>query len=292
MNMQTTAIPTTQRMDTQAPRSLPVTSSVEQITPELAAQYLATSKGNRPINKGRCNRYGDEMVNGRWVLNGEAIIFNDKGELQNGHHRLTACVEFGAPFVSVVIRNISDPRAFMTIDQHGKKTGGDIFALAGVVQSRAQSALQNRYAEYIYSIGKMSVSHTNVPFEMTAAAMLEQYKSDPAAFDHSLRMGDAVYRALPACNVPMMGALHYMFSKRNLAKADAFFEQLASGENMVHGDPAYMLRDAWIRRAGDKHKENARNMMVKTVYAWNAYRNNRRIGLIRHNKTNPVPNFI
>jgi hypothetical protein len=284
MNTQTLEMPTRNLTD--------IRSSVEQITPELAAKYLATSKGNRPINKARCDRYGKEMTMGQWVLNGEAVIFNANNELQDGHHRLTACVNSKASFVSVVIRNVSDPRAFMTIDQGSKKTGGDIFSLAGVVSSRSQSATQHRYAEYVYSIGKMSVTNSNVPFEMTAAAMLNQYQADPESFDHSQRMADAVYRSIPTCNIPMMAACHYMFATKSRAMADAFFEQIASGENLVHGDPAYMLRDAWIRRAGEKHKENLRNMMVKTVHAWNAYRNHRRIAVLRHNSAAPVPAFI
>jgi len=144
----------------------------------------------------------------------------------------------------------------------------------------------------MYSIGKMSVGHSNIPHVTSAAWLLEQYNKDAEGFDHSERMADAVYRKLPLCNIPMMAACHYMFSTKNKAMADTFFEQLASGENLTHGDPAYMLRDAWIRRSTDKHKENARNMMVKAVYAWNAYRNHRKIGVLRHNSKAPVPAFI
>jgi hypothetical protein len=269
-----------------------VTSEVVFITQDIAAEMLATSLGNRPINLRRAEQYAQVMGSGGWVINGEAIIFDNNGRLLDGHHRLTASAKHGVSFRSVVIRNVSDPNAFMTIDQGAKKTGGDIFALAGIPSYRAQASTQMRYAEDMNSIGKMSVSHTNIPFAPTTAWLLEQYKTDPEGFDHSVRMGDLAYRKLPFCNIPMMAACHYMFSLKNREMADIFFEKVASGENLTHGDPAYMLRDAWIRRSDAKHKENARNMMVKAVYAWNAYRNHRKIAALRHNSAAPVPAFI
>lgn len=37
------------------------------------------------------------MSEGKWHLNGEAIIINDKGLTDNGYHRLAACIQAGVP---------------------------------------------------------------------------------------------------------------------------------------------------------------------------------------------------
>lgn len=56
---------------------------------------------NRPISRDNINKYAIQMSEGKWHLNGEAIIINDKGLTDNGYHRLAACIQAGVPFQTV-----------------------------------------------------------------------------------------------------------------------------------------------------------------------------------------------
>lgn len=47
-----------------------------------------------------------KMSEGKWHLNGEAIIINDKGLTDNGYHRLAACIQAGVPFQTVLIEGV------------------------------------------------------------------------------------------------------------------------------------------------------------------------------------------
>src|SRR4051812_39659069 len=92
------------------------TPEVVLIAPKLASEWLRTMVANRPLSQIKAVEYGLAMERGDWVLNGETIKFNDKGNLIDGQHRLQACVLAGKPFQTYVVRGIADDRAFATID--------------------------------------------------------------------------------------------------------------------------------------------------------------------------------
>ncbi len=72
-----------------------VRSNVETITPKKAQAWLLHRAPNRPICEFHLRRLASSMKAGVWKLNGEAIKFNDKGDLEDGQHRLEAIVLSG-----------------------------------------------------------------------------------------------------------------------------------------------------------------------------------------------------
>lgn len=79
--------------------------SIERVfvTRKYAESLLSENfKGNRNINRSHVKELADDMVNGRWVETNDMICINDKGELINGQHRLTAVVESGVPCYFVI----------------------------------------------------------------------------------------------------------------------------------------------------------------------------------------------
>lgn len=51
-------------------------SCVEVITPKLAQEYLKLNTNNRPISNLQVNRLVEQMREGKYMLNGEPIIFS------------------------------------------------------------------------------------------------------------------------------------------------------------------------------------------------------------------------
>ena len=67
----------------------PLNATIEKITPILAESYLERNQlGNRHVTMRRVRLYAQMMREGKWELNGEAIIFDEDGHLMNGQHRL------------------------------------------------------------------------------------------------------------------------------------------------------------------------------------------------------------
>ncbi|MFG6572454.1 hypothetical protein ACGYLO_12675 [Sulfitobacter sp. 1A13353] len=117
---------------------------IETITPDIAAEYLATSKvreealAARKFKKGQpkvtgdmrtVSSYANIMKAGGWIMNAMPIIFDTEGRLIDGITRLEACVTSGESFRSVVARNVRSD-VLHTIDQHRRRS------YTGVLESR------------------------------------------------------------------------------------------------------------------------------------------------------------
>jgi len=84
-----------------------ITTTLEEITPDLARRYLAYNiQENRKISPSQVTKYAADMAAGNFMINNNAICFNEYGQLIDGQHRLQACVKAGVPFRSFVTRNL------------------------------------------------------------------------------------------------------------------------------------------------------------------------------------------
>lgn len=99
----------------------------ELVTPEKAALWLSTSPGNRNLRQHRVEAYRQAMLAGEWLENGDTICFYSDGGLQDGHHRLEACVKSGASFYTLVVRGLTKS-AGLTKDTGAPRTNKDNLA--------------------------------------------------------------------------------------------------------------------------------------------------------------------
>ena len=88
-----------------------ITSEVMDITPDMAREMLKQNinnpRGDKSLKRAIVKSYADDILNGRWQLNGEAIVFDEDGRLVNGQHRLAAIVYAGNPAKMLVVRGVS-----------------------------------------------------------------------------------------------------------------------------------------------------------------------------------------
>lgn len=103
---------------------------IEEITPEIAASYLATSPGNRAIKNTVVERYAAMMKIGHWELTPEPISFDDHGQLRNGHHRLTAVIKSGKAVKFRVVRGIKS-EVFKYVDTGTPRSVQDASRFSG-----------------------------------------------------------------------------------------------------------------------------------------------------------------
>jgi hypothetical protein len=100
------------------PEQFGLTVSVDIINPEEAAAYLQNNAMHRKIKQKKVDEYMNQMVDGKWQLNGKALIFDSNGRLLNGQHRLSAVVQAGVPLTTLVVRGI-DPKVLETNPENG-----------------------------------------------------------------------------------------------------------------------------------------------------------------------------
>ena len=111
------------------------------VTPADAAQWLLLRKPTeRNVRQGRRALYGEQMVDKRWHLTGEPILFDEDDDEVNGQHRLEACAQYGVSFPTVIIRNI--PReSRIVVDTGGPRSAADALHQIGYKNCRALASI-------------------------------------------------------------------------------------------------------------------------------------------------------
>lgn len=122
-----------------------MTITQETITPKMAQEYLKCNVANyRSISRQRVMSYSNDMLNGSWQSNGEAIKFDEQGNLLDGQHRLHAIVKAGVPVNMIVIRGLGQEtnifdigmgRSLGQIAQASGFTNGRIHVIAAMANA-------------------------------------------------------------------------------------------------------------------------------------------------------------
>src|SRR3546814_77179 len=226
------------------PGSNPIT-----ITPQMAEVMLERNLDNRPLSPMHVESLAKEMGKNAWLMNGQSIVFADDGRLNDGQHRLHACIRANAPFASDVRFGV--PReSFGVTDRGRKRTAGDIFAINGVKNHKmvaAATALIWRYTE-----GRMlhGASVTPSPVELYA------YYSERPDIEQSVTFGHLFKRLAPPS---VMMALHYVSEQQCRELDGEFFTKTATGVGILRGKKTESRM--WERRI-DKLRGQARLFVV------------------------------
>lgn len=135
--------------------------TVEEITPKMAAEYLKFNTDNyRKLMRSVVIQYAEAMKAGRWVLNGEAIEFDEDGILVNGQHRLAAIVYSKKTITMPVIRGVAkgiklyDVGSSRTAQQiavaEGLDTNSIIISAANIIVHQFSGKRQDKSATIAY----------------------------------------------------------------------------------------------------------------------------------------------
>lgn len=243
-----------------------VFSEVTAITPSDATNWLRANTKNRPVRKRHVEFLANEIKNGNWQVNGQAIIIADNEQVLDGQHRLLAIIDAGIPIKSMVVYGIPEA-AFATIDTGAVRTSADALCLhfqdypQHVVKAVATAVPWVKQLERgSMHKGAKKISNTEV---ITYAR------------DH-LTMFERAITLLhyPKDNRPMsvgLGtALYEYVARKDEERADKFFESLYTGENLERDDVEYVLRAAFAKDSQRiTSKLPAHVKMRMAIKAWN-----------------------
>ena len=119
-------------------------AQIEPITPSIAREILANNntRNARPLARDLVRRYATEMLEGRWKVSPQGLVFGADGELEDGQHRLAAIVQSGVTLPMWVTRE-APPGVGDVLDQGRIRTAAQIASQAlhsDVPASRLTSA--------------------------------------------------------------------------------------------------------------------------------------------------------
>jgi hypothetical protein len=222
-----------------------ISFNLETITPDLAAKFLVHNKKNRPLHVRHVKKLSRALTEGRWLVNGEPLIFAKDGSLLDGQHRLHACIESGVTLKTAVVRGV-DPNTFTTIDIGAKRTHSDVVGAAG----HKNATIVSSAVRWIVAL------KSDNPMCLTSIQMdsdeIEQFVSTTPGLQESALIA---HRMRPLIrSLAMSCGLHFVLSEIDRDEADIYFEDLISGAALKSRDPALVARNAII----------SRNMKLKT----------------------------
>ena len=287
-----------------------MTTKLETITPVMAKKWLEKMIANRPLSEGKSLEYAISMDEGKWVVNGETIKFDNKDRLFDGQHRLQACVLAEKPFKSYVVRGIEDQMAFATVDVGRARTHGDIFDIAGFKDANASSAAAmwiyyykndmlmpnslkaRRYQKSELSAGvKEKVSALPVRGGLPKDVLLKfihPYKTklaDAVKFARNLKGTKVAGRG-------MIAGCYVLFAEKSEVAAVKFFSDLIEGTELQGDDPVYRLRERLLMNKVSKAKLNRFQQMFLLCKAWNKRRAGEKVGTLKIVEGEDFPKIV
>lgn len=238
-------------------------TEVVEITPEWAESALALNKNFRNMTPLRYEKYRDEILNGRFKLNGETIKFDDSGRLIDGQNRLKAVVEARQPIKSLVVYGITQD-AIPTIDV------GQQRSLPQLLKSKnyEHPTILAGALGYVYRFEATGYFKTGDIISREES--LDFLKTHPTLID-AVRFTNHTWRLFNRW--ALHAAVYYTLSvKAGSELADQFYQPLMDGLNITSEEnPIYILREKLIleKSVESKMEQNAYAGLI--IKAWNLW---------------------
>lgn len=250
---------------------------VETITPEKAREYLNTTQGEgkprRALSQIYVSSYADTMRKGRWMLNGEAIIFDINGVLINGCHRMAAVIEAGIPVAFEVIRGIN-PEAFTTYDNGRHRTVGQLLCMQGVKNYNLIASIVIT-SERLKKSGRLYESNTshNGRVKVSNDDNYLIYSRDMEGYDEAGNFISKLVSRGKYLSGSWAGGLYYYLTHTGgwpTEKVKSFLECVFSSET-TEIEPANLLRKRVTETFMQGKRLEASMLFALIAKAWNAY---------------------
>lgn len=244
-----------------------IKSSLEKVTPAIAAEWLMHNGSNRRLDERRVKVYENIIREGLWKVNGDAIRFDMEGNLIDGQHRLQAIVKSGQSVQTFVIRGL-EKESFATIDNGKSRTAADVFYINGVKNSTIIPGILKTYEEL--KLGhrdtKSNITITNIEAQKIYFEDTEFYGM-VATETNTLRKGNSF---LPASTIG--GNACYLIKDRNYPEdmVFSFFRQLC-GKQMIKENGIYLLRERLMKERLHGVKTTRYVQQILLIKVWNAF---------------------
>lgn len=259
-----------------------IKADVVSVTPSLAAEWLERNVRNRPLSRRHVETIKQVLSRNEYKLNGEAITFSDSGKLLNGQHRLTACVETGIAFETLVVAGVADD-AFSTIDGGRKRQNGDVLSMNGEKNSNNVAACIQALVGFVEAGGCFTLGGINgkKKLRVTPSLACDILSQHPGIRDSVSRMMKSRW-----LNNRDGYCLHYLFTRSDSQLAEEFADTITTG-GMSTRRPFYVLRERLISRP--RTSVSRREIAAVTIKAWNAEFESRKIRRLTYSESAEFP---
>jgi hypothetical protein len=244
------------------------------IEPEGADTVIQHHNGrNRPVGDTILNHLSKILRLGEFLFTGETIIFDSEGQLINGQHRLRACIKTKVPLHTFVVFGV-DPRVFRVLDQHSKRTAGQVLSMMdeknATLLAACVSAVRYFYLTGIPNSaqgGKSGVERSTID-ELIEG--LDKYQDIRESVAFCKKLDSSLFKS-----GSMMAAMHWIFSRVQADTANEFFTHLTNAtiptEDTRWQPLQTLYRSLLEGNVKNKHRQSLNKMVTEayTVKTWN-----------------------
>lgn len=238
----------------------------ELITPAAARRIAAENDLDfsklSPRDKDCVMAYARAMVTGRWVINGNAVIFDEHGRLIDGALRILAAIQCGCSFPTFVVYNIRSAAKY-TIDTHVRRTTAQQLHIEGREHSTALAAVVTM-ATAIAADGRTKSKKALSP----AATSL--FLDDHPAIEESIRICKGT-RTAKAVGLTLASSMRFLTNGIDPALSPMFMDAL---EKAFDGSDASANARALVALIAEGPSKEGEPRIDKTqalIRAWNGF---------------------
>lgn len=243
---------------------------VMEVTPDQAAEWLSSMKGNRRVVEARVKKYAEEMRDGRWELNGESIKIDSKGRLFDGQHRCLAIVESGVPCRSAVFFG-QRPESLLTIDTGKARNFADILTMMGEKATCALAAAVRTC--YIWDWCHTFLYNPRAPeANPTHAALLQYLKDNPGIREGVAQVLSKTHGRTKLISAGHGGGLYYILARIDSEDVSKFFESVNRGAGLAEDSPIFHLRTRLLDHQTGRLRLMNYEIAALVFKAWNIWR--------------------
>lgn len=265
------------------------TSQFEVITPDQAKQILDNCAPNRNIDQGNLSRITSDMLTGRFIVNGEAIVISDTGKLLDGRHRLSAVIKSGKSITFNIARGVPEA-AFYSIDQGKRRNVSDTLQSMGFKNaSRFGTLARVQFLYHNRSIGNEEVRSRDVTNEQ----IIETINKFPIAqaVDEFQAKWKRTKHGFGKQERLLMFLLLQQIMKGNEGSAK-FMEQMRTLVGWETDSPSYVLMRTLETMASGKRDDSPFKVMAAGVKAFVAAMKGNKMSRIVITEDEPFPYWI
>lgn len=258
---------------------------VMDVGSELAAHFLKFNVKNRDLRQTHADSLARDMISGRWEYAGDPIRFDANGNLIDGQHRLVAIVQAQVTMPMLVVWGLS-PESQSVIDTGKVRSIQDALLLSGTRNART-IATSLRYLYMWDSENGLVESKRKSTHAELRDLLAQNPKMEPSV--------DWVHENKQVGLLLTNGAaafLFFLFDRIDAEDCREFFGAVSSGANLTETDPRLMLRNTVenCRLRGGKISHTPFRMVIPwTIKAWNAWRSDMPVRLLRYGKSEQYP---
>lgn len=247
-----------------------ITITLMEVTPEDASQWLdETNIHNRKLREIRYNGYSRDMTHDVWLFNGDPFRFAKSGAMLDGQHRAMAIKLSGKSQLAIVITGLPDV-AQETMDIGAARTLADMLRLRGENDVAMLGSLLRRLV--LFQAGHPAVVGSK--YNPSKPEMLEFAEEYAEELKTALYAMNAVKLNRLPVTPAVIGAAYFLCAEvAGQDVADLFYvQQVAKGVNVGEEDPAWLLRQKFIREKTEVGQIDSDEAFRYTIQAWNHYR--------------------